>query len=102
MVEFSTNAKPFGPVACPGLKNSNLIGHRLRKLRNEAALSQEALAAKCQRLGWDASREMINHVEMQIRLVRDYEIVALAEALEVEPKALLPTKAEAFQKLSKK
>ncbi len=84
------------------MKKSNLIGERIRKIRNEQCLSQQALAAKCQRLGWDASREMINHIEMQIRLVRDFEIVALAAALDTTPELILPTKKEAFSKLGKK
>lgn len=83
------------------MKNSNLIGKRLRKLRTERQLSQEGLAAACQRLGWDASREIINHIEMQIRLVRDYEIVALAKALEASPLELLPTEKEAFVRLTR-
>jgi transcriptional regulator with XRE-family HTH domain len=64
-------------------------------------LSQQALAAKCQRLGWDASREMINHIEMQVRLVRDYEVIALAAALNTSPENILPTKKEAFTRLAK-
>ena len=77
----------------------NLIGTRIRKLRTEKGLSQEALAAICQRLGWDASREMINHIEMQIRLVREYELVALATALDVSVGDMAPTPKEAFRKL---
>jgi len=70
-------------------------------LRNAQALSQEALAGKCQRLGWDASREMINHIEMCIRLVRDYEVVALAKALGVDAAELLPSEKQAFLRLKK-
>ena len=63
-------------------------------------LSQQALAAKCQRLGWDASREMINHIEMHIRLVRDFEITALAAALDTPAADILPTEKAAFAHLA--
>lgn len=101
LVEKSTNCKLSYLVALWALKNSNLIGKRLRKLRTERELSQEGLAAACQRLGWDASREIINHIEMQIRLVRDYEVVALAKALDADPSDLLPSEREAFARLAK-
>lgn len=81
-------------------KASNLIGRKLAKLRVGQNLSQAGLAARCQRLGWDASREMINHIEMQIRLVRDYELVALAKALDVSPMDLLAKENEALERLS--
>jgi len=93
--------KRFDWVFFHGLKKYNLVGERIRKIRNERGLSQQALAAKCQRLGWDASREMINHIEMRIRLVRDFEVVALATALNTSPENILPTKKEAFERLAK-
>jgi transcriptional regulator with XRE-family HTH domain len=77
----------------------NLAGPLLRKLRVSHGLSQAELAAKCQRHGWDASREIINHIEMQIRLLREYEVVALAKALNVPPAKLLPSEKEAFRRL---
>lgn len=44
---------------------------------------------------------MINHIEMQIRLVRDYEVVALAKALSILPTDILPSEKEALQRLGK-
>jgi len=72
----------------------------VRKFRVAKGFSQARLAEECQRKGWDASREIINHIEMQIRLVRDYEIVALAIVLEVSPVDLLPSRQEAFHRLA--
>jgi len=43
---------------------------------------------------------MINHIEMQVRVLREYEIVALAKALNVSPAKLLPNEREAFRRLS--
>lgn len=98
---ISDQFKFFEVVILQGLKKSNLVGEQIRKIRNEMGLSQQALAAKCQRLGWDASREMINHIEMHIRLVRDYEVIALAAALNTSPENILPTQKEAFKRLGK-
>lgn len=72
----------------------------MRKIRVKQGLSQAALAATCQRHGWDASREIINHIEMGIRLLREYEVVALAKALGVAPSKLLPNVNDAFRRLS--
>ncbi len=78
----------------------NLAGPILRKLRVAQGLSQAELAARCQRYGWDASREMINHIEMRVRVLREYEVVALAKALGVSPARLLPHEKEAFRRLA--
>lgn len=72
----------------------------MRKLRVAQGLSQSELAARCQRHGWDASREMVNHIEMRVRVLREYEVVALAKALNVSPAKLLPNEKEAFRRLS--
>jgi transcriptional regulator with XRE-family HTH domain len=77
----------------------NLAGPLLRKLRVSHGLSQAELAARCQRYGWDASREIINHIEMRIRVLREYEVVALAKALNVSSLKLLPSEKEVFRKL---
>ena len=68
----------------------NLIGPQLRRFRNERKLSQTALAAHCQRKGWDAGRDIIKHIEAQVRAVRDVELVVLASALDLTPADLLP------------
>lgn len=73
----------------------NLVGSSLRRLRTEHGLSQAALAAECQRKGWDASRDMIKHIESQVREVSDLELVALASCLGVGVEALLPPAREA-------
>jgi transcriptional regulator with XRE-family HTH domain len=78
----------------------NLAGPILRKLRVAQGLSQAELAARCQRHGWDASREMVNHIERRVRVLRDYEVVALAKVLDISPSKLLPSEKEAFRRLS--
>jgi len=47
------------------------------------------LAGRLQLAGWDISRETLAKVESQVRCVTDRELVRFAEALEVEPSALL-------------
>lgn len=81
-------------------KPLNLIGSKIRALRTEQGWSQSELAAQCQRHGWDVSREIVNRIEMQIRLVREYELVALAKVFKTSPLALLPKESEAFKRLS--
>ena len=46
-----------------------------------ANLSQAALAAACQRVGWDIDRNTIAKIEGQMRWVGDFELLYLAKAL---------------------
>jgi transcriptional regulator with XRE-family HTH domain len=71
----------------------NIVGPNLRRLRFQRTLSQAELAAVCQRLGWDASRDMIAKIEGQTRWVSDSEWVYLARALRVRLDDLLPAAA---------
>ena len=66
-----------------------MIGPRLRSLREAEGLTQAEFAARLQLAGWDISRETLAKVESQVRCVTDRELVRFAEALEVEPNALL-------------
>jgi transcriptional regulator with XRE-family HTH domain len=70
----------------------NIIGPTVRRLRNDAGLSQPMLAAKCGVLGWDLSREILAQIESQFRYVTDWELVVLARALSVTVETLIPSK----------
>ncbi len=70
----------------------NIVGPTVRRLRNEAELSQPQLAAKCGVIGWDLSREILAQIESQFRYVTDWELVVLARALNVEMTELIPIK----------
>ena len=68
----------------------NLVGPVVRKLRMDAGLSQEALAARLQVAGWDISRAGLSKIEARLRLVNDAELVVLARVLKCGAVDLLP------------
>jgi transcriptional regulator with XRE-family HTH domain len=68
----------------------NVVGAQIRRLRNEQGLSQPALAAKCQRIGWDIGRDIVARIESGVRLVTDSEILFLAKALNAPIADLFP------------
>lgn len=70
------------------MAKQNIIGQRVRALRNEKELSQDALAAQCNLLGWDISRGTLSKIEAQIRRVNDAEAMLLARALRCPIEAL--------------
>jgi transcriptional regulator with XRE-family HTH domain len=79
----------------------NIVGPQIRRFRYDLKISQADLVARCQRLGWDISRDILARIELQIRWVGDYELVLLAEALGVDLIRLLPSK-HVFSSLKKK
>jgi transcriptional regulator with XRE-family HTH domain len=72
------------------VSGKNVIGPLVNKFRNGLGISQEELAARCQRLGWDIARDTITRIEGGNRLVADYELFLLAAALKIPPALLLP------------
>lgn len=64
-------------------RKGNLIGKQVSKARNHLALSQAELAARCQRMGWDLSRDVLARIESGIRGITDKEISILCEVLGV-------------------
>ena len=73
------------------MKNrKNIVGPNVRRLRNNQDISQEKLAAQCQLIGWDISREGIAKIESQVRCVSDIEVKKLAKALRVHFSVLFP------------
>ncbi len=67
----------------------NICGDRVRIAREKASLSQEALAAKIQLTGHSLTQKAISRIETGLRVVPDYEIPILADALGVDPLWLL-------------
>ncbi|MBQ9330579.1 MAG: helix-turn-helix transcriptional regulator [Oscillibacter sp.] len=67
----------------------NLAGPQVRTLRMERGLSQEQLAAKLQLQGYSIGQKAVSRMETGDRVVTDYELVLLAQALGVSPLRLL-------------
>ena len=61
----------------------NLAGLQVRRLRRAARLSQEELAAKVQLAGLDLTQKAVSRIETGDRVVADYELLYLAQALQV-------------------
>lgn len=73
-------------------KPKNIIGPKVSEIRNRHGWSQEKLAAKCQMAGWDISRGIVAAIEGRVRWVGDFELVLLAQVLQVDPNELLPAR----------
>ena len=61
----------------------NICGDRIRMARLEKRLSHTDLARLLQLQGVPAERDIISRMEMGDRLVTDYEVVTIAEVLDV-------------------
>lgn len=61
----------------------NICGDRIRIARLEKRLSQTDLARLLQLEGVPMERDVISRMEMGDRLVTDYEVVTIAEVLDV-------------------
>lgn len=70
-------------------ESKNLVGREVKRLRRKAGLTQRALAARLQLAGLDVTDLTILRIENGTRFVPDYEVKALAEALEVSCGRLL-------------
>ena len=68
----------------------NIAGPQVRRLRAQQGITQQAFAERCQRMGWDISRDTLAKVESQMRWLADFELMFLAEALSVPLDLLLP------------
>ncbi len=62
----------------------NLIGERLKELRNKNNLSQRDLASKLQLIGIDMDKNVITRIETNKRYVTDFELQALKQVFSVE------------------
>lgn len=71
----------------PGDKN--IIGSRVVALRTARKMKQKEFLAKLHTAGLDISPTSLSRLEGQYRLVQDYEVVAIAKALNVSVLELL-------------
>ena len=63
--------------------NKNIIGNKVVAFRKAKNIKQKDFLAKLQTLGLDISATSLSRLEGQYRLVQDFEVVILAEALDV-------------------
>lgn len=63
----------------------NIIGGRVRAARESRNLTQDQLAAACQRLGWDISRVSVAKIETGARGTNEGELIILGLALKTDP-----------------
>lgn len=68
----------------------NLVGPQIRRVRDGQRLTQEELAGRLQRAGWDVSRVSVAKIEAQLRWVADCELFLIAYVLGVTMKELFP------------
>ena len=70
----------------PRPRGNNIVGRRVAEARNltEPPLTQDALSGKLARLGIQLDRAAIAKIENNHRRVLDYELKALATALDVQ------------------
>jgi transcriptional regulator with XRE-family HTH domain len=73
----------------------NIVGPQVRRLRSASGMSQTALAAACQRGGWDIERDTISKIEGGRRWVGDSELIELAKALGRPLVDLFPARVQA-------
>ncbi len=62
----------------------NLIGPRVREIRESKGWTQDELATRCNLLGWSISRGTLGKIEARVRRITDAEVALLAKALEVD------------------
>mgnify|MGYP000907006806 FL=1 len=72
------------------MATKNLIGPAVRRERCARGLSQQAMAARCNLLGWALSRATLSKIESRLRRVNDAELWLLAAALGAEIAELFP------------
>jgi transcriptional regulator with XRE-family HTH domain len=70
----------------------NISGEVIRAEREAMGLSQEQFAAKVQLIGLNLTQKAISRIETGGRIVADYELIKLAEALDVTVYHLLGLK----------
>ncbi|MBQ8526757.1 MAG: helix-turn-helix transcriptional regulator [Clostridia bacterium] len=61
----------------------NLIGERLKQLRNQKNMSQRDLARELQLIGIDMDKNVITRIETNKRYVTDFELQALKQIFNV-------------------
>ena len=68
----------------------NIVGPRVKQIRQSQDLKQAELVARCNLIGWDITRSTLAKIECRVRRVTDEEAALLARALKVGVEELYP------------
>ncbi len=68
--------------------HKNIISNRLMQIREKRQISQQDLATKMQTMGVSIDQQAISKIELDKRIVTDYELICLCKILNVETKDL--------------
>lgn len=90
MDDSAPRAQPSGKIRSPQPPQQNVVGPQVAAVRASLGLSQDALSARCARLGWAVSENGITKIETRVRCVTDHELFVLARALRVKLVDLVP------------
>jgi len=71
----------------PGCRN--IVGAKVARLRKEQHIKQKDFVARLQSMGMDISDTSMSRLEGQTRLVQDFELPCLAQALGISIEELL-------------
>ncbi len=69
-------------------EHKNIISDKLIQIREQKQISQQNLAAKMQTMGVSIDQQAISKIELDKRIVTDYELMCLCKILNVEAKDL--------------
>ena len=72
---------------------NNIVAQRVRQAREEAGLTQDQLVARLQVMEVNIDQQALSRIELNLRLVRDYELLCLAKALKKDPNWFLQDEA---------
>lgn len=66
------------------MEKKNILGNKIRIIREKHNITQEHLAARLNVQGIEIDRPMISRIENQTRYLLDYEIKGIAKALGID------------------
>ena len=72
-----------------GTRPKNVSGNRVRQARQAAGLTQDQLSGRLAAAGMTLDRAAVAKIELGLRGVYDFELIALAKALKVSVAFLL-------------
>ena len=69
----------------------NVTGKLIEKTRIENNLSRQDLANKLQLMGINVDTSFVYKIENQLRLLKDFELIAICEILDIDMRSLIKT-----------